>query len=673
MSQDFPTAADMTTTPNTTATAATEDAWIAELKGALPAANLPTLLMVLLHLTGDRRWLSPRYQCSRIRGIEDNDSGGLPDDVQAEVREAALQALSAWKHGRPPALPSPDADTLVAMLQAGVGEPIPASYGAMIGAGLGLDADLQIDQQGRFQVPAGFQVVVIGAGVAGLCAAIRLQGAGIPCVVIEKNAEVGGTWWENRYPGAGVDTPNHIYSYSFAKQDWSRYFALQGEIQAYFEGVADRFGVRRLIRFNTRVASARFDEATARWQVRTVDDGGRTHDLSADVLISAVGLLNVPKMPAIPGLDSFAGPCFHTARWRQGLDLRGQRVAVIGNGASAMQVVPAIADEVAQLTVFQRSRQWAAPFEKFKQEVPAPARFLLRELPYYQAWYRQRLAYVFNDRIHASLQIDPEWPHPERSINRINDRHRAHFTDYIRQELGERQDLLPEVLPDYPPFGKRMLMDNGWYRTMARPHVKLVTGGIRAVEGQQIVSEDGSRHTADVLVVATGFDAINLLSSFRLYGRGGLSVRQAWDAQGAEAFMGVAIPRFPNFFMLAGPNTALGHGGSVVALLETQTAYILNILRQAMARQRGQRFCIEVRQDRHDAYNQRVQAAHDRMIWTHKGMSNWYRNAQGRVVATTPFRNDDYWHMARRADLDDYRVAPVASSAPAVAVEGLRP
>jgi 4-hydroxyacetophenone monooxygenase len=640
----------MTAQPKTDSTA-----WIADLDAALPCANIPTLLMVLLHLTGDTRWLGDRYQCTRIHGIDDNDSGGLPEDVQAEVRAAARDAIVAWKNGNAPALPDPGLDELVQMLRRSVGEEVPDSYGPMVASWLGLDAEFDIDQREQFRVPEDFHVVVIGAGVAGLCASIRLQGADIPHTVIEKNAEVGGTWWENRYPGAGVDTPNHIYSYSFAKADWTRYFALREEIQAYFVDVSHRFNVRRHIRFNTKVESAVYNEAGMDWTVRVHDAAGSVDDLRANIVISAVGLLNVPKMPNIPGLDTFQGPCFHSARWPEGLDVTGKRVAVIGNGASSMQIVPAIAGKVAQLTVFQRSKQWAAPFDRFQKDVPAASRFLLHEVPYYQPWYRQRLAWVFNDRIHSSLQIDPAWPHPERSINRRNDKHREFFTDYIRQEIGERQDLLPDLLPEYPPFGKRMLMDNGWYRTMTRDNVRLVSDGIARVEGNAVVTADGTRHEADILVVCTGFDAVNLLSSFKLVGKGGRSVREAWDADGAQAYLGVATPGFPNFFMLAGPNTALGHGGSVVALLETQVRYVMGLLKQTL-RDHDWPFEIEVRKDVHDEYNRRVQEAHDRMIWTHKGMSNWYRNAKGKVVAPTPFRNDDYWHMTRRTALSDYVV-----------------
>lgn len=625
------------------------------LRTALRSANIPTLLMVLVHLTGDRKWLDERYRCTHIRGLDDHDTGGLPDEVQQEVRDAAFASIVKWRKGAAPALADPTPELFAAMLQHSVGEPIPATYGPMIMAALGLDPEFAIFPKEKGRIPPDFRVVIIGAGMAGLCMAIRLKGAGIPFTVVEKNDDVGGTWFENRYPGAGVDTPNHIYSYSFAKNDWSRYFALRDEIQAYVEDVASQFDLRSHILLSTRVEQSIYDETDRGWTVRIRDSHGRASELRANVVISAVGILNVPKMPDIAGLDSFDGPCFHTAHWPEGLDIAGKRVGVIGNGASAMQIVPAIAGEVAQLTIFQRSRQWAAPFDKFKKEVPADVRYLLREVPFYQEWYRQRLAWIFNDRIHSSLQIDPEWSEPERSINAVNDKHRGFFTRYVQKELGDRQDLLPDVLPEYPPFGKRMLMDNGWFRTATRDNVRIITGGIREVTPRGVVTDGGETVELDVLVVATGFDAVNMLSSYELRGRGGLSVRDAWAEEGAQAFMGVAIPHFPNFFVLTGPNTALGHGGSVVTLIETQTRYVLGILRQAMERH-GAGFEIEVKQNRHDDFNVNVQAAHSRMIWSHRGMSNWYRNAKGRVVAPTPFRNDDYWAMARRTDISDYEV-----------------
>ena len=634
--------------------------WSSTLKTALADANIPTLLMVLVHLTASNEWLSPRYQCTKVRGIDDHDTGGLDPAIQQEVRDAAHTALLAWKQGHAPKLQPASAQLVQDMLSISIGEAFPSSYSDMAAAGLGLDPEFALDQKDQFNVPAGFQVVVIGAGVAGICSAIRLKQSGIPFIVIEKNDEVGGTWHENRYPGCGVDTPNHIYSFSFAKHDWTRYFALQDEIQRYFEQVATDFGIREFIRFNTRVLSARFDEQRSLWNVEIEPGGGNNKEmLHANLLLSAVGLLNVPKMPDIEGLSTFKGPCVHTARWPADLDVTGKRVAVIGNGASAMQVVPAIVDRVEHLTIFQRSKQWAAPFAKFKKQVPDSVRFLLREVPFYQEWYRQRLSWIFNDRIHHSLQKDPEWPHPERSINKYNERQRIHFTDYIVEQLGTRQDLLNDVLPDYPPFGKRMLMDNGWFRTVARDDVTLVTGGIRCITERGIVTDKGVEHEVDIIIIATGFDAVNMLSSFNLQGRGGQSIREAWAENGAQAFYGVAMPGFPNFFAFAGPNTALGHGGSVVALLEAQVRYVMGLMKKALSECNGA-FDLEVKREVHDEYNQRIQAAHDRMIWTHQGMSNWYRTTKGRVVATTPFRNDDYWSWLRATDLAHYQLKPAA-------------
>ena len=628
------------------------DTWENTLIEALPCANIPTLLMVLLHLTGDMRWLSERFQCARAAGLDELDSGGLDAATRAEVIKAAGEAIVAWKRGTPARLPAPDEALLTRMMRLSTGEKIPEGYGAIVAAGLGLDEAFVLDQRNAFKVPREFRVVIIGAGVAGVCAAIRLQQAGVPYVVIEKNPNLGGTWWENHYPGCGVDTPSHIYSYSFAKNDWTLHFALQEEIQAYFEKVAHDYGVMPNIRFDTKVQSARYDEATARWHV-VVEGASGPEQLHANLLIGAVGVLNTPKLPPIEGLAEFKGQCFHTARWPKGLDLKGKRVAVIGNGASAMQVVPAIASEVASLTVFQRSKQWAAPFDKFRKPITAGARFLLLEVPCYQEWYRQRLAWIFNDRVHGSLQIDPAWPYPDRAINAQNDKHREFFTAYVKAELGPRQDLLPDVLPDYPPFGKRMLLDNGWYRTLRRDNVRLVTCSAAHVDGDTVVSTAGERFPVDILVIATGFDAVNMLASFDLFGRGGLSIRDAWSRRGPEAYMGMTVPEFPNFFVLLGPNTGLGHGGSVVATIETQVRYVMGIVQKAITTY-GANFEIMVKPEVHGTFNERVQAAHERMIWSHKGMSNWYRNAQGRVVVTTPFRNDDTWHTARRTDLDDF-------------------
>jgi len=619
---------------------------LGRLKLGIDQANIPTLLMVLVQLTGNDRWLKEPFAPRRGRGLDDNDSGGLPEDIQNEIRAAAKEAIAGWVQGVPPALPRPDRDFLAHMLSVAMADDVPSQYGDVIAAALRLDAPPP-----RAKAPAHTKAIIVGAGVSGICAAIKLHEMGIECQIFEKNKNFGGTWWENRYPGCGVDTPNLTYTFSFAAADWTRYFPLQGEILNYLLETANRHELKKRVAFETAVKRTRWHEDSAKWEVVVTDRHGEEQTFFSDLLISATGVLNIPRLPRIKGLETFKGPVFHTSNWPADFDVAGKRVAVIGNGASAMQLVPAIAPKVAQLTIFARSKQWAAPFPQFGKQVPDAVRYLINVVPLYRLWYEQRLSWTFNDRVHETLFKDPQWHDPRRSVNAVNDAHRQYFTNYVISELGPRQDLLQAVLPDYPPFAKRMLLDNGWYRALTRDNVRLIPHNLSEVREDELVAGNGETAQADVIMLATGFKASEMLGSYEVIGRNGRTLKDYWETDNASAYLGTTVPGFPNFFILLGPNVGSGHGGSMIRNIECQTNYALSVLEKMFDRGAPS---AEVRQDRYEDYKQRIDAAHERLVWTHPGVDNWYRNSRGRVVVITPWRNDAFWRMTREANPDDY-------------------
>ncbi|MDY7106353.1 MAG: NAD(P)-binding domain-containing protein [Actinomycetota bacterium] len=611
------------------------------------------LLMCLVHLTGDTRWLAEPYLPRRdVRLIADPDAGFSPE-IKAEIRDAALALLAG---GAPePTLHDPGPELLGRMMSVCLGEDVPPEYVAMMREDMGFaDGDPAWASEPAPAQERRPTVLVVGAGASGIALGAKLLGLGFETTIVEKNDDVGGTWLENRYPGCGVDTPNHFYSYSFVpNHGWRHYFSPREELWAYLDRCADDLGVRDHIRFGHEVTAADWDEAARRWRV-TVRTASGTERLEADVVVSAIGHMNRPSIPDIAGIDDFDGPIFHSARWPDGLDLAGKRVAVIGTGASSMQIVPTIAPDVDQLTVFQRSAQWARPIPEYDQEVLPGTQWLLEHVPYYGTWYRYTLFWRYGDGLLRWLQKDPEWPHPERSLNRVNDRHRRELTDHIESVLAERPDLVERCVPTYPPYGKRMLIDNGWFATLLRPNVELVTDPISRITPTGVVTADGTLHEVDVVVLATGFVVTDLTARLGVTGRDGRRLDEAWADDNPSAHLGITVPGFPNLFCMYGPNTNLGHGGSGIFIAECQTRYITGCL-LAMAEQGID--ALDCRPEAHEAWVRRVDDAHEDMIWTHPGMSTWYRNRHGRVVSTMPFRLVDYWQMTHEPRLDDFEVS----------------
>jgi len=621
----------------------------ATLRSALAQADLRVLVMCLFHLSGDEKWLAPPYRPARDVRLVADPAAGFSEAVQREIREAA-EALLA--DGVPkPVIDDPGPALFQRMMSLCLGEDVPAEYVPLMRQDMGFeDGDVHWTQA-RPETLA-LDVVIVGAGVSGLCLAAKLDALGIPFTLLEKNPEVGGTWFENRYPGCGVDTPNHFYSYAFAPNpDWSRYFSLRDEIEAYLEGCASAFGLRNRIRFGTTLRAARWDDDARRWQLTVQSSDGATQTLRCAVLVCATGHFSQPLEVHFPGADDFAGEMFHTARWPAQARLAGKRVGVIGTGASAMQLVPTIADEVAALTVFQRTAQWVRPVAEYRLSVDPGAHHLFSAVPYYARWYRFTQFWRYGDGLLRTLRKDPDWPHPERSLNRTNDRHRREMADYIRAQLASRPELVERCVPSYPPFGKRILLDNEWFATLCLPQVDLVTAAIERIEARGVRTADGRLHELDVLVLATGFKISNLAAQVDIRGRGGVRLVDDWGDENPSAYLGITVPRFPNLFVMYGPNTNMGHGGSVMWLAETQARYICGCL-VAMAERNVA--AIECREELRSAYTREIDDLHAQLVWTHPGMTTYYRNRHGKVRSPMPFRLVDYWARTRSAGLDDF-------------------
>ncbi|MBC6466023.1 flavin-containing monooxygenase [Actinomadura alba] len=477
-------------------------------------------------------------------------------------------------------------------------------------------------------------IVIVGSGFAGLGMAIQLKKAGFhDFLILEKNADLGGTWRDNHYPGCACDVPSPMYSFSFElNPGWSRLFAPQREIWDYMRRCVAKHGLEPHLRFDSAVETMEWDEAAGHWEV-TAADGSR---YTPKAVIAGFGGLHIPSHPDIPGLERFAGPAFHSAEWDHSIDLRGKRVAVIGTGASAVQFVPRLAEHASRLYVFQRTPPWIQPKPDFA--FPAP---VLRALNVPGAARALRTAiYWMLEARSVGFTVDPRLSGPMKSA----------ALRHIDRQIPD-PDLRAKVTPDYTIGCKRVLLSSDYYPALTRPHVDLVTEGITEVTETGVVTADGSAHEVDVIIFGTGFEVTDALTRQRITGRNGLKIQEAW-ADGVEAHHGITVPGFPNLFLLVGPNTGLGHN-SIIFMIESQIQHILGCLRLLSSR-RGR--TIEVRGPAMRRYNDRVQRRLGRAVWSQGGCRSWYLDENGVNRTLWPGFSFEYWAATRRPNPADYIV-----------------
>jgi 4-hydroxyacetophenone monooxygenase len=628
-----------------------------ELARILEHAELPPLLPALAYCTGDLTLLRDHLRPNPL--LAQMPQGGLSDDQQTEIRALALAKLIAFRDGGCVPAPVPSDDDVLRIMEFAVSGEGMRAYLPLLEEELGhLGRDSRGPQFTKDEVApdVDFSVAVIGAGMSGLLAAHRLQQACIDFTIYEKNDDVGGTWLENRYPGCRVDNPNHNYSYSFAQRhDWPFHFSPQPVLRDYFASCCDAFGLRPSIRFGVEVASATWSEDDLVWVLEL--STGET--VRANAVISAVGQLNRPSYPDIPGRESFAGPSFHSARWDPSVSLDGKRVVVIGTGASAVQFIPEIEPVVGSMTVFQRTPPWLAPVPKYHEQVAPELTWLYRHVPSYSEWTRFGIFWRMGDGAIEGVRVDPAWwedeAHGQRSVSATNDFMRQVLEAYLQSQFSARPDLLEHAIPNYPPGAKRMILDNGvWARALSSEKVSVVTSGISSICAEGVVDADGVLHEADVLIYGTGFQASNFLTPMTVTGRGGVDLHESW-AGDARAYLGVTIPGFPNLFCLYGPNTNIVINGSIVYFSECAVRYILGCLELALRAGGG---AVDVRREVHDAFNEAVDAENARMAWGASTVSSWYKNAHGHVAQNWPFTLLEYWQRTAAPDPAEYEVTP---------------
>lgn len=622
-----------------------------ELRANLRKADAGILVAVLAQLTGDPG-VADRYAAKISFTPDPPEQVGTTDP---ETLETLVEAVAA-------ALAGPRRSDAVAFDDPGLFSRIaPLALGTEVGEEY---VGLLLEQGGfhpsqpvlprNAKLPAGFKVVIVGAGIAGMAAALECAAADIDYEIIDRNDEVGGTWYTAVYPGIGVDTPSAYYSLSRdINGDWTSYYPQGAEYQRYLQSVADKNGLREKTRFSTEVVALHWDENRAMWAVHTVDADG-TRDVSyANVVVPAAGYLNRPRWPDLAGREDFAGVSIHSAEWDPELSLQGKKVAIIGAGCTSVQIVDACVDEVEHLTVFQRQPHWVAPRKRLTDDVPEHRRWLNAHIPYYANWVRLKSFWSTADNNHPVIIRDPEWAAEHLSISKANDVLLQMCLEYIDRVFGADSELAQKVTPDFAPYGKRIIRDpGGYYAALTREHVDVEASEPASVNERGIVTQDGRQIDLDVIIYATGY-YLDFLSTVDIRGRDGVELREVWG-DSPSAYRGGLVPGFPNMFISSAPNYSPGHGGGHNFGVEVMVHYVMECL-QLMA-ERGAA-TLEVTPEAFETYVREIDDAMSETVWCHTPTAHtYYRSGGGRIVTAFPFRMIDVWRSHRTPKEEDLRL-----------------
>jgi cation diffusion facilitator CzcD-associated flavoprotein CzcO len=618
-----------------------------ELRANLRLADPGVLTAVLAQLTGDLSVIDTFGP--KIDYVPDPpERAGVTDaDTAAALVDAVVDALGRQQ----PAASAVDRDFFARLL--------PVALGSAVD-------DEQVDlllEQGGFRpsqptlprtvaIPATTSMAIIGAGIAGIAVALAAAEEGVSFEIFDRNHEVGGTWLTTKYPGIGVDTPSAYYSLSReVNPDWSNYYPQGAEYQDYLIRLADKHALRQHIRFRTEVEALWWDDDRQQWQIHSVDADGNRDVAYARVVVTAAGYLNRPRWPDVPGRDTFAGISVHSADWDPSLDLTGKKVAIIGAGCTAVQIVDACVEQVAHLTVFQRQPHWVAPRKRLSDDVPEHRRYLGKHVPFYAKWHRLKSYWATADNNYPIILRDPEWAADHLSISPTNDVLLQMCLEYIERTFGKDTDLARKVTPDFAPYGKRIIRDpGGYYAALTRDHVTVEASEPAEINAAGIITADGRQVDLDVIIYATGYH-LDFLSTVDIRGREGRTLTDEWG-DSPRSYRGGTVPGFPNLFITSAPNYSPGHGAGANFSMEVLAHYIIECL-QLMALRGAS--TMEVTRDAYEEYVAGVDEAMSRTVWCHTPNAHtYYRSGSGRVVVATPYRLVDLWQQHRAPVEEDF-------------------
>lgn len=625
------------------------------IRRALDDADCNALRLALYQATGDESLLSLALKNTPVYGGA-TVATEVADEAVPVVRDKAVAFLMGLPEGFTEEVP--DDTELRRMMEAFRGERLDDREWAYRRDLAAFDPHpRQANWTGaKPEIPAGFEVAVIGAGYGGIAIGVQLEHLGIPYTVYERRAEVGGTWSRNTYPDVRVDTTNFLYQFFFEKNyPWKEYFARGRDVREYLEHVARKYGVFDHVSFNSEVAAAEFDEKSGTWAITVVVDGEERR-VRANAIVSATGTFAKPKRFTAPGIDEFGGTVIHTAECTGNENFEGLDVAVIGNGSTGVQMLSAVHRHARTLAVFQRTPQWIAPRERYGEPIQAETRWLLDTMPYYWNWYCYSIATM---RLAGQLtqEPDPEWKAKGGLVSEANDNLRASLTKYIHAKVGSRPDLLAKLVPDYPPMARRMVVDNNWYATLLEHNSELVTEPIERITPTGIRTVDGRERDFDVILTATGFAVEKYLWPTEYRGLDGVRLEDVWEdpaSQGPRAYLSITVPDFPNLFMMYGPNSQ-NRSGSLIVWMETWARYIAEGIVTLI--EGGHRY-LTVRGDVFEDYNTRLDEAMRTLIWNDPDSRdrNYYVNPYGRQQVNVPWRLTDYHELLAKFRPEDYEI-----------------